>query len=77
MTVSPAMCVTGNMASNMSLKEEEKEGKGKEEERGREREITVIITCHVSKQFTHIGKHTTVRSMEEELSSQCSFCHLR
>ncbi len=60
MTVSPAMWVTGNMASNMSLQE-------KETERERRRENTVItdipaimvhyLTVHLNCSLTHTHKH--------------------
>lgn len=57
MTVSPAMWVTGNMASNMSLKKKETDGRGRrEKERGRKNTvITKIVDSLTNRQTTRVS----------------------
>lgn len=74
MTVSPAMWVTGNMASNMSLTEKETERRGRrEKERGRENTVITNIPAIIAHYATVLlnyllpHTHTNMQSVHKSL----------
>lgn len=76
MTVSPAMWVTGNMASNMSLKEKKTE-RGEEEGRGEEGGRTQLLPtylCYYAALLSHTDKHASLSSGKTIIKNKEQCC---